>query len=459
MLTNSASSKDTSDCASEATYSFISFDGGSRAAGAIVQPDRYRFWDSYQLSSTAIPRGAGLSYTGASFTQNGLSVSHSAFNRIVDFDRENKIVEVETGISLHDLYSFLFSQGLYLPVQPGHGQISVGGCIAADVHGKNNYRDGTFISQVISITLFHPMHGILHLSRDHEPDLFYLTCGGYGLTGHILKAQLQASAIPAQIIDLRAVKIESIQNSLSEIQNAAAESDFVYTWHDFTGKGDDFGKGFLFKANFAEIETSNIFQTNKVLTASLTSEDRAILPFSLFNHTSAFALNIVYKLKQRKTIRGIQLPLYQALFPAHQLQIYFKLFGRSGFHEYQALLPLDKMCDYLSAIKGRVSRGAPPITLASAKAFGGTQSLLRFSGNGICFALNFPRGQQSHKFMAFLDECLIDLGGIPNIIKDSRLPRSVIDACYPEADRFRSLLHDFDPKRTFRSELSERLGL
>lgn len=440
-------------------HSFVSFDGGISVKAELAQPNRYRFWDEYQFQSSVISRGSGLSYAGASFIDRGLSISHSDFNRIVDFDSSRNIVEVEAGISLQSLHNFLSIRGLYLPVQPGHGQISVGGCVAADVHGKNHYRDGTFISQVVSLTLFHPDYDLLYLSRDHQPELFYLTCGGYGLTGHILKVCLQASVIPSHIVRVQAVKISNLAEGLVQLQESASQVDFIYSWHDFTKKGKSFGSGFLFKASFSNSGATSNFATNPMSAPYLTSKRRAYLPLSLLNHFSTYGLNAMYRLKQRAAIEGMSIPLHKALFPTHQLQAYFSLFGRAGFHEYQVILPLDAMLEYLNEIKKYIDQGSPPITLASAKAFSGSQNLLRFSGRGICFALNFPRTQKSKYFIDFLDKRLVDLGGIPNIIKDSRLPRQILDACYPEVDLFRNLLRSFDSKRLFKSELSERLGL
>jgi decaprenylphospho-beta-D-ribofuranose 2-oxidase len=123
------------------------------------------------------------------------------------------------------------------------------------------------------------------------------------------------------------------------------------------------------------------------------------------------------------------------------------------------VMPIERINDYINAVQDYLSYNPIAVTLASAKLFRGRRELLRFTGDGICFALNFPRTQASSTFLNFLDKLVISVGGFPNIIKDSRLPRSVVDACYPEADRFRGQLHTFDPKRRFRSELSERLGL
>jgi len=99
------------------------------------------------------------------------------------------------------------------------------------------------------------------------------------------------------------------------------------------------------------------------------------------------------------------------------------------------------------------------VGLGSAKLFGGERRLLRFAAPGICFALNIPRDSASPAFMAFMDGLIVELGGIPNIAKDSRLPGAVVRATYRGFDEFRSGVHGHDPRRLFQSELSQRLGI
>jgi len=215
--------------APQAKCDFISFDGGVRGQGMLQQPDRYRYWNSDSVQIPRISRGAGLSYAAASFLDGGLSVSHASFDRVTGFDAVSYIVEVEAGITVFALHRFLSTHGLYLPVQPGHGRITVGGCIAADVRGKNHVRDGTFMNQVESLTLFHPSHGMLELSREREPELFRLTCGGYGLTGHIVRARLRVASIPSQMIELKASVFAGIMEGVEQLRHAALEADFAYT--------------------------------------------------------------------------------------------------------------------------------------------------------------------------------------------------------------------------------------
>ncbi|MFA5983882.1 MAG: FAD-binding oxidoreductase [Methylococcaceae bacterium] len=438
---------------------FVSFDGGTKANSRLEQPDRYRYWNAASMLRPGISRGAGLSYAAASFIDTGLSVSHANFNRILGFDAKSRIVEVEAGITLYALYRFLSQHNLYLPVQPGHGRITVGGCIAADVHGKNQARDGTFINQVESLSLFHPSHGMLELSRESEPELFRLSCGGYGLTGNIIRAKLRASPIPASLIQLSAVKFEEVQQGLQQLGEQAQNADFTYTWHDMASAGKKFGSGYLYIANFVDDGVGRMPQPADTEAPELTSKTRSAWPLGLLNAYSVHLLNTIYRYQQKPILAGKLITLEQALFPVHKAQLYFKLFGRRGFHEYQAILPQDGLNEYLNMIEKYIRGEGLAISLASAKAFGGKPELLRFTGKGICFALNFPRTRSVEKLMPVLDNCLITLGGRPNLIKDSRLPRAVLDACYPGAEEFRSILTNFDPKRLYRSELSTRLDL
>ncbi|WP_027582471.1 FAD-binding oxidoreductase [Bradyrhizobium sp. Ai1a-2] len=442
-----------------AAHSFVSFDGGVRARGYLQQPDRYRFWRGRLDETPRISRGAGLSYAGASFLADGLSVSHRAFDRVLDFDSGRNVVEVETGITLSALHRFLSPRGLYLPVQPGHGRISVGGCIAADVHGKNQTRDGTFINQVEEVTLVHPAHGTLQLSPQRDAELFRLTCGGYGLTGHIVCARLRASAAPIPWVEIRAAPFASAEEGFNHLRGAARDADFSYTWHDMSTAGDGFGVGFLIQGSFVPQERAPGTTPGIAEAPVLSADGRARLPVPLLNRLSTRMLNSLYRWQQRSAHKGKVVALADALFPTHKAQAYFQLFGAAGFREYQAILPYAATASYVDAIRSYLRQKPLPITLSSAKTFAGSRELLRYTGDGISLALNMPAGADADMFMEFLDQRIIEFGGIPNIIKDSRLPRAVVDACYPDAGRFRETLRAFDPKRLFRSDLSERLKL
>ena len=438
-----------------------SFDNGVKSTCAVAQPDRYRHWASTPSDSYQISRGAGLSLSAASFETESLSVSHNKFNRILDFDSATGEVEVEAGIRLFSLHNFLVANGYFLPIQPGHGQISIGGCVAADIHGKNQLKDGNFLEQVISLKLFHPSHGILNLSRASNADLFFLTCGGYGLTGHILSVRLKTQVLPSQVVVTRTQGFPDIDSGLQLLNNEATGVDFIHSWHDFSQTGKKYGSGMVFMSNFEVIDehAGSPFKTRSVVPKSLGNRRRMSAANLVVNRFSISALNSAYKRINSTNIKGKRSDIADALFPIHHLQDYYYFLGSHGFHEYQILLPNNVAADYLKQLGGIAAELKIPITLASGKIFGGQQNLIRFSGEGVCFAVNFLRSTQANVLLEWLDSNLVLYGGRPNLIKDSRLPRQIAEACYPEIDVFRMKLRNFDPKRLFRSEMSERLGL
>ncbi len=441
-----------------ASTRYVSFDGGFEAECPSVRPDRYRFFDARPFPSPAIPRGAGLSYAAASFDPSSVTIDHSAFNRFLAFSESERTATVEAGMTLGELAQLIIPRGLYLSVQPGHPSITIGGCVAADVHGKNHFRDGTFILQIQSLRLFHPTHGTLQLSPNENPDLFRLTCGGYGLTGNIQSVTLQLQPIRSGMVRVTTTPLEEISRLPELLAGVAQSADLVYTWHDFTSTDDNFGRGMLTAGVFAD-HVPAPSETPIPPTRALRSETRGRFPGRFFNRWTTPAFNRLYR---RTTLRRGEphlMPFYDFCFPVHDKQIYFKLFGRRGFHEFQHVVPIPRWTEYVTAIKTRLAAHPLPVTLASAKLFRGEQDLLRFTGDGICMAINIPRMDGSLEFAAFLDDLLPNLGAIPNIIKDSRLPQQAVARTYPQYELFRERLRAFDPERLYRSELSRRLEL
>lgn len=438
---------------------FTSFDRGTTAEAHYFSPDRYSFWDEQEsLGRGAISRGAGLSYAAASFRASGEVVEHSHFNRVLGFDSAQSIVEVEAGATLGRVFDFAAPRGLFLAVQPGHPNITIGGCIASDVHGKNQFRDGTFISRVQSLRLFHPGHGVLELSRENEPDLFHLTCGGYGLTGNIVSARIRLTPAPSTRVAVRIVPVADIFRLPEALLGLADRSDLLYSWHDFTARGSRFGSGHVVSGTFdgppegAGDSPSRSFQSTDSFLARR-------LPVSLWNSWTTPIFNRLFDVVSQLPASSRSVPLYDFLFPVARKMSYFHFFGRRGFHEYQLVVPIAAFTKFVEGIRAYLNRRPLPISLASAKLFRGSRDLLRFTGDGICLALNLPRRAGTESFLSTLDELMVACDGWPNLIKDSRLSAGTVSSAYPDYETFRRRRREFDPKRLYRSELSDRLDL
>jgi decaprenylphospho-beta-D-ribofuranose 2-oxidase len=440
--------------APQSSYLAKSFDGAVSITCALQKPDRYAFFAPGATTKFAVARGAGLSYVAASFGRDSVSVDMSLFDRVLAFCDKTGVVEVEAGISLADLYHFLIARNFYLPVQPGHPRISIGGCIAADIHGKNQCRDGTFIKQVLGLKLFHPNHGIVDLSHSEQPVLFQATCGGYGTTGIIVSARLRCSRVPGNAVEVNKFKVSTLREGIDRMRSLALDRDFVYSWHDFTPSGPRFGRGYVAAGKFVSIPSA---PANQLRIPPISKNLHGRWPIGIFTPPTTRAINMSHAIMCGRDTR--HLPLHEALFPVHGSEQYFRAFGAGGFHEFQAIIPHGRFEEYATEIKAAAVHHRIAITLASAKLFSGASTFVRFDGDGVCFAINFPRNRRSASFLNSLDRLLLQVGGRPNLIKDSRLPRLVAEAAYPELPRLRSVLREWDKTRVFRSELSSRLGL
>jgi decaprenylphospho-beta-D-ribofuranose 2-oxidase len=431
-------------------------DGGVVAESAVLRPDRYAFLRTSEKGPIAIPRGGGLSFAAASFGAGAKAIEFGEFDRILGFDSASGLVEVEAGITLGQLFHFLAAHGRYLPVQPGFGSITVGGCIACNVHGKNPARDGTFISQVQSLRLFHPDHGTIELSESVEPELFRGTCGGFGLTGIIVSATLRTRLLVGWASETSLHPVVDASGVAAFVRQVSARSDLAYVWFDCARPAArSFGRGLVFETRIVSGGVSH----TELPPARLSADHGRELPVCLMNGWIVQAINVAYAWRARRRAGFQQRGVARALFPIHGNELYFRLFGRSGFFEYQAIVPDKLVADYLQYARDAGRRLGTGFSLAIARAFAGRSDLLRFDGDGIGFALEMPRNAQSMAFMAALDRYVVDIGARPNIYKDSRLPRAVVEATYPEYEKFRSLRRAWDPRGRFRSELSERLGL
>ena len=432
-----------------------SFDGGFRCSQDVMRLDRYRQIEALAARTPRIVRGGGYSYAAASFGSDAVVQDYRRFDRILALDEAQGVIECEAGATLGRVLEVAAPRGWYLPAQPGYPQITVGGCIAADVHGKNQYRDGTFLQQVESLRLFHPRHGFQGLSAHENPALFRLTCGGLGLTGHIVSARLRLSRLPGRRARVRRVRIDRLESTLPLLEEAAQRAAFVYTWHNFTVRGEGFGRGYLYEGDFV----AGTGRKDDTTCAQLDSESRSRPGLQLFGGLSTRSFNLAYETLQGVGRSEREIGLFQLLFPVAHRVAYFRLFGRKGFHECQLLFPQSEFLRAAARLREYLTAQPVPVTLASAKLFRGSQDGLRFDGDGVCLALDFPRGAAGTRFAAWLDSLARDFGALPNLAKDSRLSRETAHACYRDFEATRDALHRHDPDRLYRSELSQRLGL
>lgn len=434
---------------------FVSFDGTERALGELIAPDEPRtLRAALDPSVPLIPRGAGLSYCVASAGAGVRSVSTAHLDRLLAFDGRTGRVVVEPGMTVGRLLRLAVSRGWHPPVLPGHPSISVGGCIGFNVHGKNQWRRGNFAESVRSLVLLHPDHGEIHCSRDTEPDLFALTLGGFGLTGLVSAVELQLDPLPGGSVRRRRLRAGHLAEAVDLMEAAAPAGDAVYSWHDLNRRGGAFGRGVVYVERFdpARVEARPRLRR-------LRPERRGRHRLRLLGGAGARVLSRSYGALERRMPGESLLDLETAAFPIQGRELYFELFGKRGFREYQMLLPRAAWGVAVKELEGVLERSGVAVALASLKLFGGRRTLLNFQGPGICLTIDVPASRRSAGLFARLDRLVGEAGGIANLSKDGRIPAERVRTLFPEFDRFAAALLAFDPRRRLDSSLRRRLKL
>ncbi len=436
----------------------ISFDKTYSADVFIKHPDKYKQLEiDSQKKENLISRGGGYSYSAASFKKESLSIGMKNFNRILYFDKEKQEITIESGITFIELLNFTLKYGLWITQIPGYPFITLGGAVAANVHGKSCSSDGTIRNVIKNILIFHKNHGWLNLSKDENKNIFDLTIGGFGLTGTIVSLTIKLVKLEGLNFITSVKKTKSISDTIDLIKDSKSKNLLAYSWNRVDPNLKNFGEGLVFYNKIEknkekiDLELSNFnsfhFFMNKI---NLCLWNKVTI--KTFNY---FFLNYYRYLKKDNYIDNFS----NAIFPFRGKEMYFSLFGKKGFYESQILVSHEVAQNFIEELRKAISIYKPTITLFSIKEMQGNQEYLRFEGNMTLLTFDVTKNNKNSIFMDEVDKLCIKYNAIPSIIKDSRLKREVLDKCYKFADKFREELKNFDSKRFYKSELSDRLNL
>jgi FAD/FMN-containing dehydrogenase len=392
------------------------------------------------IGPTVLPYGQGRSYGDACLNNGGVLLDTAGLSRFIAFDREHGVMRCEAGATFDDILATIVPAGWFLPVTPGTKFVSIGGAIAHDVHGKNHHRSGTFGCHVTRFELLRSSGERLLCSPTENPDYFRATIGGLGLTGLIVWAEFRLQPIRNPAIAMERVRF----GSLDEFLDLSAESDqgFQYhaAWVDCLARGRDLGRGVLFRGNHAA-EGANA--RSKPPLARVPFD----VPEAALNRLTMKAFNTAYY-RSRLTARASATVHYDAFFyPLDRLLDWNRLYGKSGFVQYQCVIPeRSSMRAQTIELLERIAAASTGSFLAVLKTFGGIPSpgMMSFPRPGITIALDFPfRGAPTLAFLDSLDSFVAACGGAVYPAKDARMSAASFSAFFPGHTAFSRLV---DPK-------------
>jgi FAD/FMN-containing dehydrogenase len=424
-----------------------------RIDAAVVLPkseDAFIDYLQHTQSKPLITRGLGRSYGDSSLSSTVLDTQY--LNHFQSFDETTGLLTCEAGVSLSQVLEVFVPRGWFLPVTPGTRFVTVGGAIASDVHGKNHHVSGTFCEHVTQMEMLLGNGEKITTSPTQHPELFHATCGGMGLTGIILSASIRLVAIKSSEIIQTTIKAPNLIAVLEAFEDHQ-DATYSVAWINCLATGKDLGRSLLMLGEHAQ-EGPLVTQNKKIIPIP------ADMPAFLLNQTTISAFNALYynKTLQAKSTRHIA---YEPFFyPLDALANWNRLYGKSGFVQYQFVLPKLSGEIGLREILERIANSGKGSFLAILKVFGkANQNLLSFPMEGYTLALDFKVEPNLFGLLNGLDKLVLKYGGRLYLTKDARMSESTFKLNYPRWSEFETLRMQYHAIGKFSSHQSQRLGL
>ena len=431
-------------------------------AAAVVRVAEQNESKPSHLRRGVIARGLGRSYGDNAQNGGGLVVDMSALNRIHSMNAETHIVDVDGGVSLDQLMRAALPFGLWVPVLPGTRQVTIGGAIGCDIHGKNHHSAGSFGNHVRSMELLLADGTVRHITPDgDDAPLFWATVGGNGLTGIILRATIEMTPTETAYFIADGDVTASLDETIA-IHSDGSESRYDYSsaWFDAISGPPKLGRAALSRGSLATLDQLPAKLQKDPLRFSakplLTFPD--VFPNGLANK---YTFGPIGELWYRKsgTYRGKVQNLTQFYHPLDMFGEWNRAYGPAGFLQYQFVVPPQAVGEFKKIIHD-IQRSGHYSFLNVFKLFGpGNQAPLSFPIEGWNVCVDFPIKDGLGAFVAELDRRVLEFGGRLYTAKDSRTSADTFHAMYPRIDEWIAVRRSVDPTGVFASDMARRLEL
>ena len=408
-----------------------------------------------------IARGLGRSYGDPAQNAGGTVLDMTGLARIHSIDADSGVVDLDAGVSLDALMRRALPFGLWVPVLPGTRQVTIGGAIGADIHGKAHHVVGSFGNHVEAMTIVLADGSIRELTPEGpEDELFWATVGGMGLTGVIVRARLKLHHVETAYFK---VDTEQIDN-LAELMERQTQDDEKYaesvSWFDAVTTGEHFGRGLLTRANHATLADLTPKQRRNPLKFDapqlLTVPD--VFPPGMLNRVTGRLFSELWYRKSPTKLGAIQ-NITQFLHPLDIAGEWNRGYGPHGFLQYQFVVPLERG-DVIRTVLERMTEAGQVSALNVLKRFGeGNRAPLSFPKPGWTLCVDIPIGPGLNELCEELDRIVLDAGGRHYLAKESRTTPEAIRRGYPRLEEWRKVRAAVDPAGVFASDLARRLEL
>ena len=412
-----------------------------------------------QSEPNLIARGNGRAY-GDSAINTSATVETRHLNRMLAFDEDSGQLIAEAGVLLGDVIDTFLPRGWFPLVTPGSKLVTLGGAIASDVHGKNHHKDGSFRACVDWIDIMGPDGEVRRCSLQENSSMFDHTLGGMGLTGIILRAAIRLRSVETAWIGQTTIAAPDLKTAMA-VFDEAEDATYSVAWIDCLGTGRNLGRSLVMLGEHATRRELSAEQAQAPFRIKPKKKLSVPIDFPAcaLNRLTVRAFNaLFYWAGARKS--GVQLVDWDSYFyPLDAILSWNRIYGRTGFAQFQCVLPLDRSELGLTALLKETARAGAGSFLAVLKRFGPQDSAFSFPMQGYTLALDFPVTNKTLALLERLDQITIAHGGRFYLAKDSRMSAATLRASDPRAADFHAHRKVHGCTSRFSSAQSERLAL
>ncbi len=409
-------------------------------------------------SGGTVPRGLGRSYGDAATLRGGRVLTLTDIGGYRSFDEQTGVLDCGAGVSLGDIVRDFAPRGWFPMITPGTKHVTVGGCIANDVHGKAHHVQGTFERCVESFRLLLADGRVVECSRHDEPELFYGCFGGMGLLGVVLSARVRLRRVETTWFRQRAIVARDLDELLDEMARADASFPYSVANIDPFDTGARLGRGVLTVGDHARADELPADRPPLKVSGPPRVSVPFELPSFLLNSLTARLVQLVIR---QVLARGAPFAHYEKFFyPLDAIAHWNRGYGRRGFTQYQFVVPLRDGPLHLRRILEAIAVSGDLPLLNVLKRMGPPgNGPLSFPFEGYTLAIDFPIRPGTAALVHRLDAMVLEAGGRVYLGKDALLRPETFAAMYPRLDEFRALKARVDPKGVFTSDLAIRLAI
>ena len=428
-------------------------------------------YEAFQLAKkmeiTVTARGAGRSYNDAALNGGGILLDMSGMNAITRWDKSAGLVTAQPGVTLEQLWQKVEPDGWWPPVVSGTMKTTLGGCLSANIHGKNNFKMGPIGEHVVEFNAMLPTGAEVTCSPKKNADLFHAMISGLGMLGIFTSITMQMKKMYSGLLEVHAWPAHTLKEHLALIEENAPNYDYIVGWLDAI----TVGHGQIHAANYLhEGDDPNPQETMRLENQNLPSRLFGVMPKSLLHYfMTPFANNLGWGMvNTAKYITSLRKHIFRQPHAAfHFLLDYVPLwelsYGKGGLIQHQSFLPKETALQAWTEMLTLAKKQGLPSYVGVTKRHRPDKFLLTHAVDGFSLALDFKVTDRNrtrlNKMLQEYDRIVLEHGGRFYFAKNSETTPETARAFLGEETitKYKKLKKRCDPNGLLESDLYRRI--